>query len=302
VPFFSIIVPAYNRAAILDRAIGSCLAQTYADFELVVVDDGSVDDTAAVIRAHADPRLVYLRQENAGASAARNRGVEAARGAYVAFLDSDDAFLPGKLAAFRTAIDRAGPAAARTVWYSRLYFDRGAGNRRLKPGRAIAPGERVGDYLFADDGLMQTSTLVLARELCAAVRFDERLRNLEDLDLCLRLEAAGAAFAMLPEPLTIWHDDRAEGRLSHTTTAEHVLAWTQAQDGRLSRKARSGFLARYFVPVAARRAPLAATRLLGAAALHRSVSAGRAASLFFRGIAPGVYARVRDALTAGRNG
>ena len=90
----------------------------------------------------------YLKQGNAGAAAARNRGAAAAEGRYLAFLDSDDAFLPGKLRAFRHAI-AAEWDDERTVWYSPLLFFRGEGVQTAKPPRAIGPGERVGDYLFA---------------------------------------------------------------------------------------------------------------------------------------------------------
>jgi len=97
-PTVSVIIPTYNRAHLLDRAIRSVLDQTYQDFELIVVDDGSSDPTAEVIATFADPRIYYLRHEkNRGAAAARNTGIEASQGDYVAFLDSDCEWLPKKL-------------------------------------------------------------------------------------------------------------------------------------------------------------------------------------------------------------
>ncbi len=203
-PFFSIIIPAYNRAPTIGRAIRSCLRQSFADFEVIVVDDGSRDGTAEAVARCGDSRVSCVRQENRGASAARNRGVAEARGTFVAFLDSDDEFLDCKLAIFHAAIVQAGPEATRTVWYSPLIFDRGQNNRMVKPERAIASGEQVGDYLFAYDGMMQTSTLVIGRDLFLQVGFDESLRNLEDLDLCLRLESEAVAIRMLTPPLVVW--------------------------------------------------------------------------------------------------
>ncbi len=295
-PFFSIIIPAYNRAPTIGRAIRSCLRQSFADFEVIVVDDGSRDGTAEAVARCGDPRVSCVRQENRGASAARNRGVAEARGTFVAFLDSDDEFLDCKLATFHAAIVQAGPEATRTVWYSPLIFDRGQNNRMIKPERAIASGERVGDYLFAYDGMMQTSTLIIGRDLFLRVGFDETLRNLEDLDLCLRLESEAVAIRMLAPPLVVWHDDQRENRLSHTTTAEDVLAWTTARRDRLSPRAYSGFLARYLVPVAVRGAPMTASLILARAFWQGSISSGRALSLLLRGMAPGFYASLRDTI------
>ena len=297
-PYFSIVIPTYNRGFVLDRTLASCLVQTFSDFEIIIVDDGSEDDTAAVVARRGDPRVVYERQSNAGASAARNRGASLARGAWLAFLDSDDEFLPRKLETFHAAIESAG--GPRAVWYSPLYFYRGAGNHMRKPDRAIAPGESVGDYLFAADGLMQTSTLVIPRDLFVRVGFDVGLRNLEDLDLCLRLEAEGARFQMLPEPQVIWYDDNGDGRLSHTTTAENIRGWLSSRRERLSDKAYHGFLARYFVPMAIRREPFTAFRLLAAAVASDSISMKRASYLAMRGAMPGLYGRLRDLLVSRR--
>lgn len=96
-PKVSIIVPTYNRAKVLPRAIESVLAQSYTDFELIVVDDGSTDATPQVLSAFDDQRLRIIRQANAGLSAARNRGVSESVGEYLAFLDDDDEFTPLKL-------------------------------------------------------------------------------------------------------------------------------------------------------------------------------------------------------------
>lgn len=299
-PRFSIVIPAYNRVDQIGRAIASCLAQTCPDFEIVVVDDGSRDGTADAVEAMPDPRIRCIRQANAGASAARNAGAQAARGTHLAFLDSDDEFLPTKLKRLAEAI-RADAQPGLTIWYSPLFFDRGPGNRMVKPARAIAPEERVGDYLFADDGLMQTSTLVIPRDLFLAVGFDTGLRCLEDLDLCLRLEEAGARFRMLPDPEVIWYDDRSSGRLSYTTSQDEVRDWAARQAGRLTPRALHGYLARFLVPQIARRQPLRSLSLLASAVRHGGLAPRRAAMLLARGAAPGLYGRVRDSLTRSRH-
>jgi glycosyltransferase involved in cell wall biosynthesis len=94
----SVIIPTHNRAALLAEAIDSVLQQTFSDFELIIVDDGSTDDTPQVVAAYDDPRIVYIRQDGQERGAARNRGVAAAHGEFITFLDDDDWFLPHKLA------------------------------------------------------------------------------------------------------------------------------------------------------------------------------------------------------------
>ena len=98
-PCISVILPTFERAHLLPRSIGSVLAQTFSDWELIVIDDGSTDNTAQVVQAWAKqtPRIRYIRQDNQGVGGARNRGIAHARGHYVACLDSDDEYLPDHL-------------------------------------------------------------------------------------------------------------------------------------------------------------------------------------------------------------
>jgi glycosyltransferase involved in cell wall biosynthesis len=97
-PAVSVIMPAYNASAYIREAIDSVLAQRFTDFELLVVDDGSSDDTPRILEAYRDPRIRVIRQANQGQSVARNRGLEASRGEFIAFLDADDLWDEGKLA------------------------------------------------------------------------------------------------------------------------------------------------------------------------------------------------------------
>jgi glycosyltransferase involved in cell wall biosynthesis len=97
-PTVSVIIPTYNRARVLCRSAESVLAQTYRDFELIIVDDGSTDNTEEVVRSYSDPRIRFIRHEkNRGVSVARNIGIKAARGEFIAFNDSDDIWLPQNL-------------------------------------------------------------------------------------------------------------------------------------------------------------------------------------------------------------
>lgn len=108
----SVIIPTFNRHAYLREAVDSVLAQTFTDYEVIVVDDGSTDGTGDVIRARYGDRVRYIRQENQGRSAARNNGAAAARGEYAAFLDDDDLWLPAKLEKMMAFVERGGFAFA----------------------------------------------------------------------------------------------------------------------------------------------------------------------------------------------
>jgi glycosyltransferase involved in cell wall biosynthesis len=107
-PFFSIIIPTYNRAHLIGRAIESVLGQTFKDWELIIVDDGSTDDTSAKVLAFQDERIRYVWQENAELNAARNMGIQAHKGVYLCFLDDDDLFLPEHLEVHFKEISKLG--------------------------------------------------------------------------------------------------------------------------------------------------------------------------------------------------
>src|SRR3569832_1411270 len=126
-PFFSVVIPVYNRADVLGEALTSVLAQGEQDFEIVVADDGSKDNPAAVIDRLGDPRIRIVRQENRGGGAARNLGIDNALGRFIAFLDSDDVFLPTHLAVMRRLLENT----ENTAGYARMSVDRGDGKQFL---------------------------------------------------------------------------------------------------------------------------------------------------------------------------
>lgn len=108
-PLFSVVMTAFNSAATIDRAVSSVLSQDFGDFELLVVDDGSSDSTQAIVSRHlGDPRVALISQSNRGCPAARQKGIDRARGAHIIFLDSDDEALPGWLSSFAAQISAQG--------------------------------------------------------------------------------------------------------------------------------------------------------------------------------------------------
>jgi glycosyltransferase involved in cell wall biosynthesis len=181
-PGVSVVIPTCNRAWCLGEALDSVLAQDFRDFELIVVDDGSTDGTAGLLAGYGD-RIRVVSQENRGVSAARNAGIAAARGGLIAFLDSDDLWLPGKLAA-QVAFFAAHPAAL-ICQTEELWVRNG---RRVNPGRRH---RKRGGLIFEPSlelCLVSPSAVMARRELFAAVGlFDEALAACEDYDLWLRV-------------------------------------------------------------------------------------------------------------------
>ncbi len=194
----SVVMPAFNAATTIDDALRSALSQHGAEVEVLVVDDGSSDDTVARARAHG-PRVRVLTQANAGPQAARNRGLAEARGTYIAFLDSDDIWLPGKLAA-QLAVLRADPgvAAVFTRWH---VWEAGADGRYTPPQPLAstpvdgAVDENASGWLYTRllfDCEMLTTTVMVRRDTLQRTGFfDPSLRVGEDYDLWLRLAREG---------------------------------------------------------------------------------------------------------------
>jgi glycosyltransferase involved in cell wall biosynthesis len=235
-PLFSVVIPVYNRADILGDALRSVLAQIEQDFEIVVVDDGSEDNPKAVVDALADPRTRYVRQDNRGGGAARNRGIDEARGEFLAFLDSDDVFLPHHLATMRRLL--AGTQD--TVGYARMIVDRGDGRRILKPPRAIGTGEDVATYLLCDRGFVPTITTVVPAKHARQVRYNEDLREAEDLDFAIRLSLAGCRLVMAETAGAVWKDHFDPDRQSAGRSTMRLAGWLETMKPRIPAKAYRG--------------------------------------------------------------
>jgi glycosyltransferase involved in cell wall biosynthesis len=237
-PLFSVIIPTFNRRDAVIAAVRSVLDQSVRDLEAIVVDDGSTDGTAEALAAIEDPRVRILVQANAGAAAARNRGIAQARGRYVAFLDSDDRFFPDHLEDLLPLLARGADVVA----YSRVVVDRGAGRRFLKPYREIGAGESVDFYLMCERGFMQTSSLALPRLLAHRVRYREDVGFGDDTDFAVRLSLAGARFLMAPRATVLWADRRSGDRLSDVRGNIGSLAWLRDLRPHISARAYAAYM------------------------------------------------------------
>lgn len=198
----SVVLPTFNRASSLPRAISSVLAQTYADLELIVVDDGSTDETAAVAARIDDRRFSYLRlTERGGAAKARNAGIRAAAGELIAFQDSDDEWLPRKLELQVALMLSSGPDVG---WVGGSHLVAGEGTQReVRPERVIRGVDHTLDLLHGE--AFVTPTWLVRREaLYEAGLFGEDMPNLEDWDLIFRLDDV-CRFRAVEEPILVRH-------------------------------------------------------------------------------------------------
>lgn len=182
-PQVSVIVPVYNGAQTIKRALDSVLAQAFSSLEIIVVDDASSDRTVELVAQYQDDRLTTIQSaENCGAGAARNKGIAAARGRWVAFLDADDAWKPNKLARQVELLDRSSkPVAACATGYN---IEKNG--RRLAVALNLTPQQFRNDILFGCT-ISPGSTLMVEREVFETIGgFDEAFKRLEDWDWLLR--------------------------------------------------------------------------------------------------------------------
>ena len=200
-PIVSVILPTYNRAHLVGRAIRSVLDQTYQDFELIVVDDGSMDNTEGMVKAFKDPRIRYIRHEqNRGGAAARNTGIKAAQGEYIAFQDSDDEWLPEKLEKQMRIFEKASAQVG--VVYTGFYAINGD-RKTYMPHVNIKIKEGNIHNELLKQNFVTTQAVVLRKECFEkAGMFDENLPRLQDWELFIRISKY-YIFKYVDEPLVL---------------------------------------------------------------------------------------------------
>ena len=198
-PTVSVIIPTYNRAHLISRAIKSVLTQTYQNFEIIVVDDGSKDNTEEVVKSFRDKRIRYIRhKKNKGAPAARNTGIRTAKGKYVALQESDDEWLSKKLEEQMKAFECAPPNVG--VVYSGVWLISKEKRKLLMPHKE---GNIHKDILRGC--YIGTPTVVVKKECFSkAGMFDEKLPCKQERELWIRISKY-YHFKYIDEPLVIAH-------------------------------------------------------------------------------------------------
>ena len=247
-PLVTAVIPTRGRPELLASAIRSALRQTWLNMEVIVVVDGPDAATGEYLETLTDPRLrvVFLAERRGGADA-RNAGVRAARGEWIAFLDDDDEWLPEKIERQMLA------AQAMPDWFpivSCRLIAQSPATSRILPFQPYEASQPIAEFLFCRSGLrdpggvMQCSTLLAPRELLLAVPFQSGLPLHQDWDWLVRVASyKGVAFSMVRQPLSIWRveDNRASvGRAANWMTS---LTWIRSVRSLVSPRAFSWFVA-----------------------------------------------------------
>lgn len=222
-PLVSVVIPTYNRASYLGDAIDSVLQQTYANYEVIVVDDGSTDGTDNLIQTYGQ-RVRYIREKNQGVSVARNEGVRISGGDYIAFLDSDDIWMPDKLGRQISLLNRFPECdlSFSPAWIVNARLDRIQGFPLFG---GLAANEITLERLYLTD-IILIPTVLLRRDVFWAVGgFDPDIRFGEDWLFVLRLLSRGALVAYLSEPLaSIRRHSPTQSHFPNLLLADQVLA------------------------------------------------------------------------------
>lgn len=205
---FSIIIPTYNRAAFLPKAIESVLAQTYTDWELIIVDDGSTDNTKEVISQYSDGRIIYIYQQNAERSAARNNGINHAKGDYVCFLDSDDEYLNNYLSDLLGII--TSKEDKRLFIISSMAVENNGEEKIVQPNKLT---DNLFDYFFYN--AVPPSIVCTAKSILDNHRFDDRVIVSEDTKMWVEL--------MMDNPNVVINDNVGVRFLFHESNTINVV-------------------------------------------------------------------------------
>jgi glycosyltransferase involved in cell wall biosynthesis len=224
-PKVSVIIPTFNRALLIMRAIKSVLDQTYQDFEVIVVDDGSSDETQKVLRSLKDERIRYFRHEkNLGASAARNTGIRAAKGSYIAFQDSDDIWLPEKLEAQMKVFEGAEPKLG--LVYTGTWLIYGDRKTYIPFSYGVQKEGNVHRELLKSNFVCNPSVVVRKECFEKVGMFDEALHRLQDWEFFIRLSRY-YDFKYVNKPLVVAYNDTpgniSSNRARERVAIEHIL-------------------------------------------------------------------------------
>jgi glycosyltransferase involved in cell wall biosynthesis len=245
-PAVSVVIPTRNRPTLVREAIFSVLEQSLTNLELIVIIDGEDEATEAITLSITDPRLrIHSNIDSVGGAQARNIGVKLARAEWVAFLDDDDVWLPQKLA---KQMELAKTISEVNLCVACRFIARSEHGDRILPLRAPDRDEPLSEYIYCPRGLsvaegfVQTSTLLVRRELMLKVPFLQRLACGQETTWLLRASRnEGLRLIILPEPLVIFNDFASRSRISIAPKWRTLLDWAMENRSYYTPKAYSFF-------------------------------------------------------------
>lgn len=214
----SVVIPAYNAEATIVETVNSVLAQTYTNFELIIINDGSSDRTLDLLQNIADSRIKIFTYENAGLSTARNRGVERSQGEFISFLDADDCWTPNKLELQIAALEINHQAA---LAYSWVYFQYETEADSYADTSVTYTGNIYAQLLLKNFLHNGSNALIRKRIIDEVGLFDPQLKAVEDWDFYLRI-AAKYEFILVPEVQIIYRQS-ASSMTGNIQLMEHYL-------------------------------------------------------------------------------
>ncbi len=243
-PQVSVVIPTYNRKDVVIRAAQSALNQSVPPLEVIIVDDGSSDGISGETLLALDPRIrLITHPTNRGGAAARNTGIDAARGSWIAFLDSDDVWVPHKL---ERQVAELGKQVARIDVFACANVLKCMDNEQYEPYNTLAPNKRhLSEYFLIDNCTLQTSSLMVPATLARQVRFDERLKLHQDWDFVLRLVATGAKMSYLHECLVLYDARNDPLRVSSKRNVELTLLWFRLVGPLITKRVRHKFVVQH---------------------------------------------------------
>jgi len=319
-PLISVIIPVFNRASLIFNTIQSCLNQTINNLEVVLIDDCSSDDLETALRPFADDERVRLisHERNLGVSTARNNGVKAAKGEYVAFLDSDDSWRPAKLEKQLAYVQ--AQATSNVICGTLTEVRAGGSIQKVRPRRRKPDEVRLGDYLFVHKvqrslpevewrggPLMggcfaQTSSFFLPKALALTTPFRTTLNQYEDLAFLVDLDQKGVSFLLVEEPLTLQDNDDRPGRLGARDDIERGKRFLDELGEALSDEARLAFEATHLAHLYARERPIHVLSLALKAFARGLIAPRSVLGILARSLlGQAAQKTVRDRLEAGRS-
>jgi glycosyltransferase involved in cell wall biosynthesis len=250
-PSVSVIIPTLKRPSMLQRAVRSVLAQSFQDFEIVVVIDGPDAETIPALVQALDSRIrVVSLAVNVGLAEARNVGIRQSRCRWVALLDDDDEWLPDKL---RMQVAKALELGGDYVFVPCKFIERTRRLERIMPPHLPTGSNNFSEYIYCDQGYLQPSMFFMSRALCMEIPFTSGLRHVEDSDWLLRAtQHPKIQVGSVDQPLSIYYNLNDGKRESEITPWEYPMRWAVDNHDLFTRRAFPFYVAR--ISVNARRA------------------------------------------------